>query len=243
MERVGIAADTEHLERLSSAYGAEVNRSAQAAYEAVGHEFNLGSPKQLQVVLFEELRLPKTKRIKTGYTTDADALAWLALQSDHPVIPALLRHRDVARLKTVVDSLIPMVDSSRPDPHHVQPDDRRHRPAVVDRSQPAEHPGAHGRGSPDPRGVHRRGRLRVPADRRLQPDRDADHGPSLAGRRADRGVHLGRRPAHLGGVAGARSAARRGRSGAAAPDQGDVLRARVRAVGLRARRAARHPAR
>jgi DNA polymerase I len=63
-------------------------------------------------VLFEELKLPKTKRIKTGYTTDADALAWLALQSDHPVIPALLRHRDVARLKTVVDSLIPMVDSA-----------------------------------------------------------------------------------------------------------------------------------
>jgi DNA polymerase-1 len=112
MERVGIAADTEHLERLSAAYGSEVNRSAQAAYEAVGHEFNLGSPKQLQVVLFEELKLPKTKRIKTGYTTDADALAWLALQSDHPVIPALLRHRDVARLKTVVDSLIPMVDSA-----------------------------------------------------------------------------------------------------------------------------------
>ena len=112
MERVGIAADTAHLQRLSDEYGAEVRRSAQAAYDAVGREFNLGSPKQLQVVLFDELGLPKTKRIKTGYTTDADALAWLAVQSDHAVIPALLRHRDVARLKTVVDSLIPMVDDA-----------------------------------------------------------------------------------------------------------------------------------
>ncbi len=112
MERDGIAADTGHLERLSQEYGAEVRRAAQAAYDAVGREFNLGSPKQLQVVLFEELGLPKTKRIKTGYTTDADALAWLALQTDHEVIPALLRHRDVARLKTVVDSLIPMVDDA-----------------------------------------------------------------------------------------------------------------------------------
>ncbi len=112
MERVGIAADTAHLERLSEEYGSEVRRAAQAAYDSVGHEFNLGSPKQLQAVLFDELGLPKTKRIKTGYTTDADALAWLALQSDHEVIPALLRHRDVARLKTVVDSLIPMVDAN-----------------------------------------------------------------------------------------------------------------------------------
>jgi DNA polymerase I len=112
MERVGIAADTAHLQRLSDEYGGEVRRSAQAAYDAVGREFNLGSPKQLQVVLFDELGLPKTKRIKTGYTTDADALAWLAVQSDHPVIPALLRHRDVARLKTVVDSLIPMIDDA-----------------------------------------------------------------------------------------------------------------------------------
>src|SRR3954471_24433655 len=110
MEATGIAADTDHLQRLSDAYGAEVRRAIQAAHDAVGHEFNLGSPKQLQVVLFEELNLPKTKKIKSGYTTDADALAWLATHSDHPVIPALLRNRDVSRLKSVVDSLIPMVD-------------------------------------------------------------------------------------------------------------------------------------
>jgi DNA polymerase I len=110
MEETGIAADVDHLAHLEATYGGEVKRAQQAAYDAVGREFNLGSPKQLQVILFDELGLPKTKKIKTGYTTDADALAWLALQSDHPLIPALLRHRDVSRLKTVVDSLIPMVD-------------------------------------------------------------------------------------------------------------------------------------
>ncbi len=110
MERTGIAADTEHLAHLEAHLGGEVKRVAQDAYDSVGHDFNLGSPKQLQAVLFEELGLPKTKKIKTGYTTDADALAWLAEQSDHPLIGHLLRHRDVSRLKTVVDSLIPMVD-------------------------------------------------------------------------------------------------------------------------------------
>jgi DNA polymerase I len=74
----------------------------------VGREFNLGSPKQLQEVLFNELGLPKTKRIKTGYTTDSEALTGLLAQTEHPVLVYLLRHRDVARLKSIVDSLIPM---------------------------------------------------------------------------------------------------------------------------------------
>jgi DNA polymerase-1 len=110
MERAGIAADLDYLADLEARFGGEVKRVAEDAYRAVGREFNLGSPKQLQQILFDELQLPKTKRIKTGYTTDADALQWLATQSDHPLIGHLLRHRDVARLKTVVDSLIPMVD-------------------------------------------------------------------------------------------------------------------------------------
>ena len=110
LERAGIGADAEHLAQLESHLGGEVKQVAQAAYDSVGHEFNLGSPKQLQTVLFDELGLPKTKKIKTGYTTDADALQWLSEQSDHPLLGHLLRHRDVARLKTVVDSLIPMLD-------------------------------------------------------------------------------------------------------------------------------------
>jgi DNA polymerase-1 len=110
MERTGIAADMDWLVELEARFAGEVKRVADEAYSCVGREFNLGSPKQLQQILFDELKLPKTKKIKTGYTTDADALQWLALQSDHPLIGHLLRHRDVSRLKTVVDSLIPMVD-------------------------------------------------------------------------------------------------------------------------------------
>jgi len=110
MERAGIAADTSHFADMSASLGADVKEAEQAAYAVVGHEFNLGSPKQLQEVLFTELGLPKTKRIKTGYTTDSEALTSLLVQTEHPVLAHLLRHRDVARLKSVVDSLIPMAD-------------------------------------------------------------------------------------------------------------------------------------
>jgi DNA polymerase-1 len=108
MERAGIAADVEHLAQMSDSLGGEVKAAEQGAYAATGHEFNLGSPKQLQEVLFTELGLPKTKRIKTGYTTDSEALAGLLEQTGHPVLEYLIRHRDVAKLKSIVDSLIPM---------------------------------------------------------------------------------------------------------------------------------------
>jgi DNA polymerase-1 len=110
MERTGIAADVSWLAELEARFAGEVKRAAELAYAVIGQEVNLGSPKQLQQVLFEDLGLPKTKRIKTGYTTDADALADLFVKTEHPFLEHLLRHRDVARLKTVVDSLIPMVD-------------------------------------------------------------------------------------------------------------------------------------
>ena len=108
MERAGIAADVDHLADMSATLGGEVKEAEQAAFAVTGHEFNLGSPKQLQEVLFTELGLPKTKRIKTGYTTDSEALTSLLVQTEHPVLAHLLRHRDVARLKSIVDSLIPM---------------------------------------------------------------------------------------------------------------------------------------
>ena len=103
---LGIAADTEYLTDLEAQFAAEVKAAAQAAYGVIGREFNLGSPKQLQEILFTELGLPKTKKIKTGYTTDADALQWLYAQTEHPVLAHLLRHRDVARLKSTVDGLL-----------------------------------------------------------------------------------------------------------------------------------------
>ncbi|HEY3009001.1 MAG TPA: DNA polymerase I [Micromonosporaceae bacterium] len=109
MERVGIAADTHYLSDLEAHFAAEVKAAAQAAYSVVGREFNLGSPKQLQDILFTELGLPKTRRIKSGYTTDADALQGLYAQTGHLILEHLLRHRDVAKLKSTVDGLLKSV--------------------------------------------------------------------------------------------------------------------------------------
>ncbi len=106
MERAGIAVDAEHLEALESSFADAVKRAADDAYAAIGREVNLGSPKQLQVVLFEELKMPKTKRTKTGYTTDADALAELYAKTAHPFLEALLRHRDASRLRVTVEGLL-----------------------------------------------------------------------------------------------------------------------------------------
>ncbi|HEY0699394.1 MAG TPA: DNA polymerase I, partial [Micromonospora sp.] len=112
MEQVGIAVDTDYLSELEAAFAAEVKAAAQAAHAVIGREFNLGSPKQLQEILFVELGLPKTKKIKTGYTTDADALQWLWAQTGHPLLEHLLRHRDVARLKSTVDGLLKWVSDT-----------------------------------------------------------------------------------------------------------------------------------
>jgi DNA polymerase-1 len=106
MERTGIAVDVEHLQQLESYFAGEVKAAADEAYAVIGQEINLGSPKQLQVVLFDELGMPKTKRTKTGYTTDADALQALYGQTGHPFLAHLLRHRDASRLKTTVDGLL-----------------------------------------------------------------------------------------------------------------------------------------
>jgi DNA polymerase-1 len=105
METIGIAADTDHFAEMSATLYGEVKGAEQAAYAVVGHEFNLGSPKQLQEVLFTELGLPKTKRIKTGYTTDSDALTNLLASTGHPVLEHIMHHRDVSKLKSFVDIL------------------------------------------------------------------------------------------------------------------------------------------
>jgi DNA polymerase I len=109
MERTGIAANTDYLSDLEADFAAKVKAAAQSAYQIVGREFNLGSPKQLQEILFEERKLPKTKRIKTGYTTDAESLQALFLQTADPLLEHLLRHRDVAKLKSTVDGLLKSV--------------------------------------------------------------------------------------------------------------------------------------
>ncbi|MGI5354628.1 DNA polymerase I [Streptomyces sp. CA-252508] len=106
MERHGIFADRAHLEAMEQQFAGAVQQAVKEAHASVGHEFNLGSPKQLQEVLFGELNLPKTKKTKTGYTTDADALAWLAAQTEHELPVIMLRHREQARLRSTVEGLI-----------------------------------------------------------------------------------------------------------------------------------------
>src|SRR5215212_10240158 len=112
MEYRGIAADVEYLQTLQREFGEAVADAAGECYAVIGREVNLGSPKQLQAVIFDELGLPKTKKNKTGYTTDADALTSLLASTGHPFLEHLLRHRDVTRLRTVIDGLIPMVDDA-----------------------------------------------------------------------------------------------------------------------------------
>lgn len=106
LERHGIAADRAHLEAMEQQFAGAVQQAVKEAHEAAGHEFNLGSPKQLQEVLFGELNLPKTKKTKTGYTTDADALAWLAAQTENELPVIMLRHREQAKLRVTVEGLI-----------------------------------------------------------------------------------------------------------------------------------------
>ncbi|MBF9315588.1 DNA polymerase I [Mycobacteroides chelonae] len=109
LESVGIAVDIDHLTSLQNQFASGIREAADAAYAVIGKQINLGSPKQLQVVLFDELGMPKTKKTKTGYTTDADALQTLFDKTGHPFLEHLLTHRDVTRLKVTVDGLLKSV--------------------------------------------------------------------------------------------------------------------------------------
>jgi DNA polymerase-1 len=111
LETTGIAVDLDLLSQLQSQFADSIRDAAEAAYAVIGKQINLGSPKQLQVVLFDELEMPKTKRTKTGYTTDADALQGLFDKTGHPFLQHLLAHRDATRLKVTVDGLLNAVGS------------------------------------------------------------------------------------------------------------------------------------
>jgi DNA polymerase I len=109
MEQTGVAVDVEHLEALEAGFAATVNQAASEAYHVLGKQINLGSPKQLQVVLFDELGMPKTRRTRTGFTTDAEALQQLYVKTEHPFLAHLLVHRDAIRLKQTVEGLLKAV--------------------------------------------------------------------------------------------------------------------------------------
>ena len=117
METIGIAADTNVLDGLSGELGKAVDAAREGAWAAAGREVNLSSPKQLQELLFDHFGLPKTKKTKTGYTTNAEALADLHAKTadeggaGHDFLGFLLTHRDRIKLKQMVDSLSATVAS------------------------------------------------------------------------------------------------------------------------------------
>jgi len=110
MEHQGVAVDRPLLEGLSSRLRGEAAEIARQAYAEIGREVNLGSPKQLQEVLFDQLGMPKTRANKTGYSTDAEALADLQESNPHPFLDLLLRHRDATKLAQMVDTLVAAID-------------------------------------------------------------------------------------------------------------------------------------
>ena len=109
MQRNGITLDGGSLQEMSQDLRLKIAELETAIYEDIGHTFKINSPKQLSQVLFEEQGLPKTKRTKTGYSTDANSLE--SLKGAHPVIEKVLDYRQVAKLKsTYVDSLPTLIN-------------------------------------------------------------------------------------------------------------------------------------
>ena len=110
MESIGISIDAKLLQGLFDSLSKEVSEIAVAAFKIIGKEINLASPKQLQVVLFEDLGMKGTKSLKTGFSTNAAALTELFEQTGHPFLEKLLAHRDSTKLKQMVETLLKAVE-------------------------------------------------------------------------------------------------------------------------------------
>ena len=233
MEAVGVALDREALAALDSEFAAEIDAARAGDLRDVGHEFNLGSPKQLEQVLFYELDLPKGKRTKTGYSTDASVLE--DLRPAHPMIDKLLEWRTYTKLRSTYVEALPTL---------IAADGRLHttfHQAVA----------ATGRlSSSDPNlqniPIRTRARSADPARvRRRRPGRDAGGGRLLADRAAHPGPRVrrrapqrclraqGRHPSRDRGARPPQGAERRDR-GRAVDGQDGQLRDRLRDERLRA---------
>ena len=111
MEITGIAVDKSVLQSQFDSLTEEVDAIAREAYAIIGHEVNLASPKQLQTVLFEELGMQGTKSVKTGFSTNAEALTTLFEQTEHPFLERLLAHRDSTKLRQITETLLKAVEA------------------------------------------------------------------------------------------------------------------------------------
>jgi len=112
MELAGVAVSHDELAALSTELAATAAELAAGAYAQIGREVNLGSPKQLQEVLFDQLGMPRTRANKTGFTTDAGALADLQASNPHPFLDLLLKHRDATKLRQIVETLDKAIDET-----------------------------------------------------------------------------------------------------------------------------------
>ena len=112
MELAGVAVSHDQLSALSGQLGERAAGLAAGAYAEIGREVNLGSPKQLQEVLFDQLGMPKTRANKTGFSTDAGALADLQASNPHPFLDMLLQHRDATKLRQIVETLDKAIDET-----------------------------------------------------------------------------------------------------------------------------------
>lgn len=111
MENHGVSINTKQLNDLFDSLNKEVGVIASEAFKLIGKEINLASPKQLQVVLFEDLGMKGTKTLKTGFSTNAQALTELFEQTGHPFLEKLLAHRDSTKLKQMVETLLKAIEA------------------------------------------------------------------------------------------------------------------------------------
>jgi len=121
MELAGVSVSRDKLTGFSGELASRADAIAQEAYGIIGREVNLGSPKQLQEVLFDQLELPKTRKTKTGYSTDAAVLADLQESHPHPFLGLLLQHREATKLRQIIESLtVGIADDGRIHTTYVQ---------------------------------------------------------------------------------------------------------------------------
>ena len=121
METAGITLDVKTLDTMISDLDSEIDAIAKACYEIIGKEINLASPKQLQTVLFEDLGMKGTSKVKTGFSTNAEALTTLFEQTEHPFLEKLLQHRELTKIRQIVETIMKSVaDDGRIHTSYVQ---------------------------------------------------------------------------------------------------------------------------
>ncbi len=243
MERGGVLIDRAMLRQQSIELAARLKELGAEAQRVAGQEFNVESPRQLQQILFEKLQIPVLRKTPTGQPSTAeDVLEELA--AEHALPRLILDYRALAKLRSTYTEKLPeQIDPTTGRVHtSLSPGGGGHRPAVLDRPEPAEHSDPQPRRTPHPPGVHRAAGPGA-AVGRLFADRAAHHGAPV-GRRGP-AARVRRRPGHppRHGRRGVRRRPRAGQLRPAPLRQGHQLRPDLRHVGLRAGAPARHRAR